>query len=192
MSRGTEVHEIVQGLMHDKYPGFLSEVKVAGYGIKGSCDGLLPVGEGFADTGQINAALIQPTYELQEYKSISTKGAMFLKPKPYGKVTDLNFLSPKPEHVKQARIYYMLLQTMGYLMDGIRIIYIDRDDLRVHLEIEVDPWGDIMSGTFLTEVDILNTHVEENTMPEQMPDDYWLCRYCNWRTLCKPELGETA
>ena len=38
---------------------------------------------------------------------------------------------------------------------------------------------------FLTEVDVLETHAEEGTLPDRMPDDFWLCRFCDWRTTCK-------
>jgi len=189
LDRGSEIHDIIQTLMHAKYPGFRSEVKVNGYGNKGSCDGLLPVADGMSGGGilDLDPPELVPIYELQEYKSIATKGGAFLKPKPYGKPGPSNQASPKPEHVKQARIYYMLLENQGYLMDGIRIVYVDRDHLTVLHEFEVEPWTPEEVGTWLTELDVLNMHVEEETLPDRMPDDYWLCRYCDWFTTCKGE-----
>lgn len=192
MDRGTEIHEEVQAMVirsilakGGQPSDFLAEVKVDAFGIKGSSDGLLAVADGrhYDEVGNPEDGL-QPVYELQEYKSISTVGLKYLKPKPFGKPGPLNAAKPKPEHVKQARIYYGCLETQGYLLDGIRIVYIDRDDWSV-TEFEVEPWDDIEFGTFLTEMDVLNSHVEEGTLPERMPDDYWLCKYCPYFTTCK-------
>ena len=137
MDRGTEIHEEVQAMVirsilakGGQPSDFLAEVKVDAFGIKGSSDGLLAVADGVEDD-EHGGGLTVPVYELQEYKSISTVGLKYLKPKPFGKPGPLNAAKPKPEHVKQARIYYACLQEQGYLLDGIRIVYIDRDDWSV-------------------------------------------------------------
>ena len=165
MDRGTEVHETVQGIMHAKYPDFIAEVPVRWQGFHGSADGLLPIADGV-----LNDEVV-PTYELQEYKSMSPNAKRWMK-------------APKEGHVKQARLYYMCLEEQGYLLEGIRIVYFDRDDWNV-IEFEVEPWTPEEVEAFLTEVDVLETHAEEGTLPDRMPDDFWLCRFCDWRTTCK-------
>jgi len=181
MDRGTEVHEVIQDLMHDRYPGFESEIKVNALGVKGSCDGLLPIGEGFPynygneidDVDQM-----QPVYELQEYKSISPMGKRYLN-------------GPKEGHVKQARIYYAALEDRGYLLDGIRIVYFDRDDWSV-IEFEVEPWTVEGVESFKDELEDLQAHADEGTLPaKKRPDSknkmFWLCRYCPYADTCGPE-----
>lgn len=172
MGNGTHFHDRIQAIATREIPGFLTEVKVEwnnviGTGVTGSADALLPVGDGLdTDTDEP-----KPVYELQEFKSIGPFGKKFLKGKP------------KPEHVKQARIYYWGLQQMGFLMDGIRIVYFDRDDWSV-LEFEVEPWTDAQEAEFESDIEILASHVEGFTLPDRLEPEAWLCRYCQFRTRC--------
>lgn len=168
MSRGTDIHEYIQDLLladaaNTDGMEFLPEVKVDTHGIKGSCDGLLRYDEG------------EP-WEVQEFKSISPNGKRFLKGQP------------KPEHVKQARIYQRGLKEMGYnVKDTICIAYFDRDDFSV-AEFRVDAWLDAEWYEFLGEVAELEDHVMEGTLPDRMPivkgKKYWLCGYCEYATRC--------
>lgn len=167
MDRGTEMHEFIQRALIDQYPGTLLEVRVEHAGVVGHCDALVPVADGIGSGTELT-----PTYELQEFKSIGPIGKRYMKG------------GPKPEHAQQARIYYWALQRMGFLLDGIRIVYMDRDDWSI-LEYFVDPWDEQEERDFEGLLDDLNAHVEEGTLPDRMPDDYWLCRYCQYRTTCK-------
>ena len=172
MQRGTEMHDYVQ----DKVPGLTPEVKVDWGGIKGSCDGLLLVGED--EDG--------PLYEVQEYKSIGSNGAKFLYPKPYGKKGPGNTPVPKEEHVKQARIYRECLREMGYnVTTTIRIVYFNRDDWEV-LEFEVPAWTEGEWRSFLDELADLEAHALDGTLPQRPPYDRekFPCSYCNYRTRC--------
>lgn len=170
MDRGTEMHEVIQAetirhiLSNGGAPSdYQVEVPVRYAGIHGSSDALLKVDED--ESG--------PLYELQEYKSISPMGKKFMKGEP------------KPEHVMQARIYHACLRAMGWnLTDTIRIVYLDRDDWSV-VEYIADAWLDVEFHDFLGTIATLEDHVEEGTLPDRMPDDYWLCRYCDYRTTCK-------
>ena len=170
MGNGTHFHNAIQEVATATFPGFLTEVKVEWAGVKGSADALMQVGDGLmsADSGD---PLLAAVYELQEFKSIGPFGKKFLKGQP------------KPEHVKQARMYYWALENMGYLMDGIRIVYFDRDDWSV-LEFEVEPWGDEEAFAFEQDLGILSSHVDEGTLPDRLEPDAWLCRYCMFKTRC--------
>ena len=171
MQRGTEMHEYVQGLV----PSLEAEVDVDYAGINGSCDGLLPVGED--ENGII--------WEVQEYKSIGSTGVKFMHPKPFGKRGPGNLPQPKPEHVKQARIYHGALRAMGKnLSNIIRIVYFNRDDWEV-LEFEVPAWTDDEWHEFLAEIADLEEHAESGTLPPRLPErDKFPCSYCNYRTTC--------
>lgn len=175
MDRGTEIHEEIQEWVLAKHPGFLPEVKVEYMGVHGSCDGLLPVGEGLPD-GDPEMSALATVYELQEYKSESPFARKFRKNQP------------KEDHVNQARTYYECLTLMGYLLDGIRIVYVDRDDWSVQ-EYEVEPWTPAEAKLYLWgKIASLNEHVAAETLPDRMPDDFWLCRYCPYYTLCKGDI----
>jgi CRISPR/Cas system-associated exonuclease Cas4 (RecB family) len=160
MANGTRMHEEIQAMLVERFPGFIAEVEVDYEGIKGSCDGLLPKGNGVG-------------YELQEFKSISPTAKKFMKGQP------------KPEHVMQARIYYWALEWSGpgYLLDGIRISYFDRDDWSV-VEYEVEPWNESEGAAFGELLDNLQAHAEEGTLPPRKENGYWLCRYCQYATRC--------
>lgn len=180
MANGTRMHAEIQGLVREAHPGFLSEVEVDYGGVRGSCDGLLPVGDGYDYNYGLpgdDSDLLQPVYELQEYKSISPQGKPFLKG------------SPKPEHEYQARIYYWALLHQGYLLDGIRITYFDRDDWSVR-EFEVEPWTPEQVASFESLLSDLEAHAEEGTLPGRMDQDYWLCRFCEYRTRCWKQDGD--
>lgn len=173
MARGTDMHEEIQGLMLQEFPGFLAEVPVE-YGlVRGSCDGLLPMGDGVT----LAESLTAPVYELQEFKSISPIAKKFK-----GSL-------PKPEHVMQARIYAWGLENTGYLIDGIRISYFDRDDWSVQ-EYEVQPWTDEEALVFENQLDDLEWHAQEGSLPERKEQGYWLCRYCSFRTRCWEQDGD--
>jgi hypothetical protein len=183
MQRGTELHEVIQSEMARRVlaaggapSSYLVEVKVEYGGISGSCDALLAVADGYRVEGdddgdeQGHGLELEPVYEVQEYKSI--KSLHFVK----------NF--PKEDHVMQARIYAWGLKKMGYLLDGIRIVYLERETFKV-IEHFVQTWTDEEELAFEDTIENLDHHVAEGTLPDQMPDDYWLCRYCDWRTTCK-------
>ena len=190
MANGTRMHEEIQAMLMAKHPGFLPEVRVEGLGgIWGHCDGLLPVADGQED-GETGPVVV-PVYELQEFKSIGPNGKKFMKPKPYGKESPTNRPVPKPEHVKQARIYYACLEEMGYLLDNIRISYFDRDDWSV-LEFEVEPWTDDELMSFIIELESLKMHSKYGTLPARKDPDFWLCRYCPFRTRCWKQDKETT
>ena len=169
MGNGTHFHNAIQEVATATFPGFLTEVKVEWAGVKGSADALLPVGEG-QELSSMDPVL-SPVYELQEFKSIGPFGKKFLKGQP------------KPEHVKQARMYYWALENMGYLMDGIRITYFDRDDWSV-LEFEVDPWSTAEVLSFEADLGNLDMHRHEGSLPDRLEPDAWLCRYCMFKTKC--------
>ena len=171
MARGTEMHELVQGILTLEVPGFLPEVAVEWDDrVVGTCDGLLPVG--YDGDGEA-------IYALMEFKSISPQAKRYKSG------------LPKPEHVMQARIYYAALESMGYKLDGIIIAYLDRDDWSVS-EYEVWEWSEEDVEDFLAHLDDLDAHVEDGTLPERKPEGYWLCRYCPFRTRCWNQDGETT
>lgn len=173
MDRGTQMHEVVQALLPE---GARIEVKIDYAGVKGSCDALIPVPCPVCAMSPCSPQCETPGeywYELHEYKSISPIGKKYMKGKP------------KPEHVKQVRIYHGCLRAMGYnLTDTVRIVYFDRDDWSV-VEYEEPAWLDVEFHEFLGEIADLEDHVEAGTLPDRMPDDFWLCRYCDYRTTCK-------
>jgi hypothetical protein len=185
MDRGTSIHEEVQAMVVrscirrglSPHEAFLVEVKVDHAGIKGSCDGLLKTGT---------------KWEVQEYKSISPTGKKFMHPKPFGKRGPGNEPEPKPEHVKQARIYQRCLKGQGFdVTDTIRIVYFDRDDYSVW-EFEVEAWLDVEWYEFLGEIADLEDHVQADTLPYRMPmtekkgrlERNWQCGYCPFATRC--------
>jgi CRISPR/Cas system-associated exonuclease Cas4 (RecB family) len=174
LQRGTDVHNIIQAelirqtLERGGSPqDYLTEVKVDYMGVKGSCDALMVMADGFKDEP---GPELERVYELHEYKSI--KSLHFVKN------------SPKPEHVMQACIYAWGLMHTGYLISEIRIVYVERETFKV-IEHIILPWDEAAEAAFEDTLDNLNAHVAEGTLPDRMPDDYWLCRYCDWRTLCK-------
>lgn len=177
LQAGTDIHDLIQKELVERFgKGFLPEVKLEYMGVHGSSDGLLAVADGYRDEFFDEAGVlvetetVEPVYEVQEFKTI--KSLHFVK----------NF--PKPEHMMQARIYAWAASHSGYLIDGIRIVYIERETKLV-IEHFIQPWDEEEEKTFEDTLANLNMHVEEGTLPDQMPDDYWLCRYCDWRTLCK-------
>ena len=183
MGTGTEFHDRIQALLLDAHPGTLIEVPVEWGPITGSADALVPVGDGLPD-GDPEMSALAPLYELQEFKS----GGNW-KMKTIQKV-------PDPQHVKQGRIYYWALEHMGYLMDGIRIVYLGREDWDV-IEHEVEPWTAEEGREFEAGLDSLEQHVLDETLPPRKPLDakgnrYWLCRYCNFRTRCYERDGEAT
>jgi len=185
---GTDYHNKLQDYLKTQFPGIILEQPI-GYGpIKGSADALLPIGEAPRDHAG-NVPVVATVYELQEYKTTSPNGMRFiqgLKPKRLknGKMNKHRPAAPKPEHVKQTRIYYYCLQQMGWLMDGIRIVYIDRDDWST-LEFEVDPWTPDQGADQEEVWADLEAHLMDGTLPDKEPDDYWLCKLCDYRTTCK-------
>ena len=174
MGEGTDMHADIDEEMTKRLPGFLSEVGLAWGDIKGTADGLLPVGDGVVHYWE--GPILRPIYELQEYKSAGDYKLKMLKRKG----------QPDPQHVKQARIYYWALENMGYLMDGIRIAYFARDDWGV-LEFEASPWTEEECRSFEEDLGLLRHRVEDGTLPDRLDqegDMAWLCRYCDFRTRC--------
>lgn len=174
MARGTQMHEEIQQRLVQQHPGTLLEVDVDHGAVKGSADALVPVGDGrhYDEVGNPEDVL-QPLYELQEFKSISPMGKRYLKG------------SPKEGHMKQARVYHWALGHQGYLLeDHIRITYFDRDDWSV-TEFEVPCWTQAEAETWEMQLASLEAHLMDGTLPPKMPDDFWLCRYCDYRTTCK-------
>ena len=197
MGNGTDYHEKLQAYLKRTIPGIILEAPVQYGPIKGSADALLPVADGIPP-GQGEAAMehgedpedvMQPIYELQEYQTISPNGKRFIqgtKPRTLksGQFKPGRDAAPKPEHVKQTRIYYYCLEKMGTLLDGIRIVYIDRDDWST-LEFEVEPWT-ADEGAHQEEAWAeLEAHLMDGTLPDKETDDYWLCKLCEYRTTCK-------
>jgi len=189
MGNGTDYHNKLQAYLKDHFPGIICEQPI-GYGpIKGSCDALLPIGEAVLVKDEAMLDGPKTVYELQEYKTISPNGKRFIQGTKPRKLKSGVFkpgreAAPKPEHVKQTRIYYYCLQKMGWLLDGIRIVYIDRDDWST-LEFEVEPWTDA-EGAAQEEVWAdLEAHLMDGTLPDKEPDEYWLCKMCEFRTTCK-------
>lgn len=179
MDRGTEVHAQVQEWLLEAHPNALVEVPVRYGGVHGSCDALLPISDGFCiDCDNLPSCphdpeMLEPVYEVQEYKSESPMARRYRKNKP------------KDDHVRQARTYAECLAKQGYLIAGIRIIYIDRDDWSVN-EYEVPEWTPEEAERELwSRIARLEQHVMEGSLPARMPDDFWLCRYCPYFTTCK-------
>lgn len=185
MGEGTDMHADIQAEMAKRFPGFLAEVKVDCLDIRGSVDGLLPVSDGVSGAAERWVEehktippyeLLSPVYELQEYKSGGDYKIKMLKRKG----------APDPQHVKQTQMYYWALGKMGYLLDGIRIVYFARDDWSV-LEFEVEPWDEAECRSFEGELGLLRLRVEDGTLPDRLDqkgDMAWLCRYCDFRTRC--------
>jgi hypothetical protein len=191
MGNGTDYHEKLQAFLIKKFPSIVIEPDVLWGPIKGSADALMPVGDGLrTDKIEEGDPWPQTVYELQEFKTISPNGKRYIqgtKPRKLksGKFKPGRDAAPKPEHVKQARIYYYCLEKMGMLLNGvIRLLYIDRDDWST-LEFEVEPWT-VAEGMIQEEVWAdLEAHLMDGTLPDQEPDDYWLCKMCEFRTTCK-------
>lgn len=186
MGNGTFFHEKLQAHLLEKHPGIILEAKIEYGPIKGSADALLPVGEAVEVYDPVGATTgeLKPVYELQEYKTISPNGMRFLTDKPKGR-TAARKGEPKPEHVKQARIYHYCLSKTGTLLtDTIRLVYINRDDWTV-VEFEVEPWTEEQGAAQELVWASLEAHLMDETLPDQMPDDYWLCKMCEFRTTCK-------
>ena len=174
MARGTQMHSEVQEMMAAKFPGYLPEVKLRWGMVTGTCDGLLPVADG------LQAGVMTTMYELHEYKSIGPLGKKY------------KGAMPKPEHIMQARIYHAALLDMGYMLDQlIRIVYFDRDDWSVN-EYEVAPWTTEEVEDFLAHLENLEDHAQNGTLPDRKAPDYWLCRYCPFRTRCWNQDGENV
>ena len=180
MDKGTDLHEEVQAmvirhvLLNGGQPSdYTIEVKVEHAGIKGSCDGIL-------------------YGEVHEYKSIGPNGKKFLYPKPYGRRDGTNIPQPKPEHLKQARIYQRCLQAMGvWVKPTVTIVYFDRDDGSV-LQFQRDAWLDVEWYEFLAEIGELEDHAYSGTLPPRLPFEEkkgetvknWECGYCPFATRC--------
>jgi hypothetical protein len=190
MGNGTDYHEKLQAFLQKKFPSIVIEPDVLWGPIKGSADALMPIAEGIDDDLHPDGPpTLRTVYEVQEFKTISPNGKRYiqgLKPRKLksGKFKPGRDAAPKPEHVKQARIYYYCLEQMGVLLDGIRLLYIDRDDWST-LEFEVEPWT-AAEGANQEEVWAeLEGHLYNGTLPDKEPDDYWLCKMCEFRTTCK-------
>jgi len=181
MGNGSDYHAKLQRFIKAKYPDAIIEAEVKWGLIDGSADILMPGGEG-----------LDTRWRLVELKTISPNGKRFIqgtKPKTLmnGVFKPGRTAEPKPEHVTQDRIYYMGLRRMGYkLEDTFTIVYIDRDDWST-LEFDVEPWDVDEEEAYLDKMATLQGHLFDGTLPERMPDDYWLCKLCEWRTVCKPE-----
>lgn len=159
-------------------------------------------------------------WEMEEYKSISSRGFTFLKG------------APKPEHVEQAMIYLWALRTkgtyvnddeahgrvfrnenetlrreagqpaidrfippLGDALDRIRFVYISKDDLRT--DEFIVHWEPEMEQRIRERVAQLDTfRFDDAALPERLPLEKggrknWLCRdYCEFRTKCWDVDGE--
>lgn len=182
MGNGTMYHERLQAYLKERFPGALMEVPVEWGPIKGHADILMPVADGSDGPG-----LLSPVYELADFKTISPNGKRWLQPsRGNGKKHPPRAGGPKPEHVKQVRLYYMGLRRMGKLLtDNIRIVYIDRDDWSTLEFDDIEPWTGAEEDEQLERMAELEAHLWDGTLPEQMPDTYWLCKMCEFRTTCK-------
>ncbi len=191
MGNGVDYHERLQNWLKTQFPGIILEAKVEWGPIKGSADALLPIGEAQAIPGDDIG--LQTVYELQEFKTISPNGKRYIvgtKPRTLknGTFKPGRESAPKPEHVTQTRIYYLGLQRAGkILVDGIRIVYIDRDDWST-VEFEVEPWTQEEGDQYLETMATLEAHLFDGTLPDKMPDDYWLCNLCEFRSTCKGDI----
>ena len=176
MGNGTAYHNKLQAYIATTFPDALIEHKALWGPIDGSADILMPVGDG--------------TYELADFKTISPNGKRFIqgtKPRRLksGVFKPGRAAAPSPAHVKQVRIYYTGLRRMGVPLTGmIRIVYIDRDDWST-IELEVEPWTIEEEDEYLENMAELEGHLMDGTLPEKQPDDYWLCKMCEYRTTCK-------
>lgn len=187
MGVGTQTHEHLQEEMKSHLPGSLFEVLIQHGGIvEGSVDALVPVGDGVSD----DVDEMVPVYELWEIKSVA----------PYKMSRIRKSGTPEDGHMRQSRMYYAILDGLldhGYgpghdfLMDGIRIVYVDRNDWSV-LEYEIDPWTPEEVDKFRFEIMDLRVHLEEGTLPErlQKKKELWLCKYCPFSTRCWEQDGE--
>jgi hypothetical protein len=179
MGNGTDYHDKLQGFMRQLWPGLETEVSFEFGPIKGSVDALMPTDGGL---------------EVQEFKSISPNGMRMIQGTQPRRLKNGTFkpgreAAAKPEHVHQARIYHYCLSQLGYNMsDVIRIVYFNRyfnrDDWTV-AEFEVEPWTTEEGQAQELVWAELEGHLMDGTLPDQMPDDYWLCKLCEYRTTCK-------
>lgn len=189
MGTGTDYHIKLQTYLQERFPDALMEYKVEWGPIKGHADILMPIGDVADDLDEG----LEPVYELADFKTISPNGKRYIqgtkkKLLKSGKWNKHREAAPKPEHVKQVRIYYLGLQRMGVkLTDLLRIVYIDRDDWST-VEFEVEPWTEEEGEAYLENMAVLEAHLFDGTLPDKEPDDYWLCDLCAFRTLCKGDV----
>jgi len=188
MGNGTDYHIKLQAYLKATMPGIILEPAVRWGPITGHGDALLPVAPDGDEAWEYD--LHGDWYELQEYKSISPNGKRYIagtktRTLKSGEVKLGREAAPKDEHVLQTRIYHYGLTKMGRRMtDTIRILYIDRDDWST-LEFEVAPWTEEEGSEYLEHMAELEAHLLDGTLPDQQPDDYWLCKMCAYRTTCK-------
>jgi len=112
---------------------------------------------------------------LYEFKSINSRGFKFLAKKKYG---------ASPSHIMQAMTYLSILKTTKEKkIDNVRIVYVDKDSLRVK-EVEIpankkilkavkDDWKECMGFW------------KKKQLPPAKPKSGWECSYCPFRKKCK-------
>ena len=189
MGNGTDYHTKLQAYIMTRWPDAICEQKVDWGLIHGAADVLLPVGV-LTDILPVVIPRVENAYELADFKTISPNGKRYiqgLKPRTLknGTFKPGREAAPKPEHVLQVRIYYTGLRRMGFnLLPQFRIVYIDRDDWST-IEFLIDPWTPEEEDTYLEHMAELEAHLFDGTLPDKIPDDYWLCNLCEWRTTCK-------
>ena len=185
---GSRWHEIVQAAVEDSplLDEVYTEVRidVPELNITGHADQLVRRGD---------------RWEMEEFKSISSRGFSFLKGEP------------KPEHIEQAMVYLWALRTkgvecpdhdpelgceracvnlpsLGDALDRVRFVYISKDDLRI-AEFVVH-WTPEWEQRIRDRVALLDGFRHDPiALPARLPLENgkrnWLCKsYCEFRTRC--------
>ncbi len=172
---GHLLHEFVQSAIaaDPSVIAFWSEVPIDAPDLRitGHADGLIE----FDDS-----------YEVLEFKTI--KSTAF----KYG---DL----PKPDHISQVSLYMKVLREYGTVLPNgtridplgdklrrARIIYVSKDDLLIG-EYPIF-WTDARNREIEDKLVVLETHLEEGTLPDRLPTGpkgrHYLCGYCPFQSLC--------
>lgn len=195
---GTKWHEIVQAaLLEGIAPRVAAEllaeiranvdecyievpIEVPELNIAGHADALVRIGD---------------QWELIEIKSISSMG--------------FNYGIPKPEHIMQAATYMMgirdhgatvtriglplVISPLGDKLDRIRMVYVSKDDLRIHEEFV--EWSAQREQEIRDRATTVAEYIADPlSLPPRMPfgkptktnptGRYWLCGYCPFLDKC--------
>lgn len=162
---GDMFHKWIQSEMQKHAKGFEIEYYVTNDTVFGS-----PL-SGYIDC----IARFNGVNTLYEFKSISSMGFKFLKEKKYG---------ASMSHLMQAITYYLILEkTKEKKIDDIRIVYVDKDSLRIK-EIPVPISKESRNATIKDWKDCIAYFVK-NELPPATPKEKWECKYCPYKDLCK-------
>jgi len=114
---------------------------------------------------------------LYEFKSINSRAFKFLEKKKYG---------CSPSHIMQAVSYYLILkQTKEKEVDDVRIVYVDKDALRIK-EIEIPLTKKIFEAVKKDWKECIG-YWKKKELPPAKPKESWECFFCPFKKRCKNE-----